>query len=80
MKNIMYSVTIQKLLQLIGIGVLVGFILGLIAFTSQSSFVMVITILLSVIILLLAAMFAELYHIREAINKQREEEKENPHL
>lgn len=68
-----YSVTLQKIILLTGIGVIIGAIVG---FTSVLGFdlegsVFVLSMFLSIISVYATAMYAELYHIREAINKQR---------
>ncbi|TGB01910.1 hypothetical protein [Halobacillus salinus] len=72
-----YSVTLQKILTLTGIGVIIGAIVG---FTSVLGFaldgsVFVLSMFLSILLVYVTAMYAELYHIREAINKQRREGK-----
>ncbi|ELK46673.1 hypothetical protein QRD89_01660 [Halobacillus sp. ACCC02827] len=68
-----YSVTLQKILLLTGIGVIIGAIVG---FTAVLGFdldgsIFVISMFLSIMSVYSTAMYAELYHIREAINKQR---------
>ncbi len=70
-----YSVTLQKIIILTGIGVIIGAIVG---FTSVQGFgldgsTFVLSMFLSIISVYATAMYAELYHIREAINKQRRE-------
>ncbi|MFZ0369619.1 hypothetical protein SAMN05216353_14020 [Halobacillus alkaliphilus] len=70
-----YSVTLQKIIFLTGIGVIIGAIVG---FTSVLGFdldgsVFVLSMFLSILSVYATAMYAELYHIREAINKQRKE-------
>ncbi|MGP4076131.1 hypothetical protein [Halobacillus sp. K22] len=72
-----YSVTLQKIIFLTGIGVIIGAIVG---FTSVLGFdldgsVFVLSMFLSILSVYATAMYAELYHIREAINKQRKEKK-----
>ncbi|GEN55143.1 hypothetical protein GLV98_17705 [Halobacillus litoralis] len=67
-----YSVTLQKIIFLTGIGVIIGAIIG---FSSVLGFgldgsVFVLSMFLSIISVYATAMYAELYHIREAINKQ----------
>ncbi|CDQ21575.1 hypothetical protein SAMN05192559_11122 [Halobacillus karajensis] len=67
-----YSVTFQKIIFLTGIGIIIGAIIG---FSSVLGFgldgsVFVISMFLSIISVYATAMYAELYHIREAINKQ----------
>ncbi|RWZ52331.1 hypothetical protein EQV77_15495 [Halobacillus fulvus] len=68
-----YSVTLQKIILLTGIGIIIGAIVG---FASVLGFgldgsVFVLSMFLSIISVYATAMYAELYHIREAINKQR---------
>ncbi|ASF37893.1 hypothetical protein CEH05_01655 [Halobacillus halophilus] len=70
-----YSVTLQKIIFLTGIGIIIGAIVG---FTSVLGFeldgsVFVLSMFLSILSVYATAMYAELYHIREAINKQRKE-------
>lgn len=70
-----YSVTFQKIIFLTGIGVIIGAIVG---FSSVLGFgldgsVFVLSMFLSILSVYATAMFAELYHIREAINKQRKD-------
>jgi len=72
---VFYSVTLQKIIFLTGIGVIIGAIVG---FTSVLGFdldgsVFVLSMFLSILSVYATAMYAELYHIREAINKQRKE-------
>lgn len=72
-----YSVTLQKIITLTGIGVIIGAIVG---FTSVLGFdldggIFVLSMFLSVLLVYVTAMYAELYHIREAINKQRREDR-----
>ncbi|RDY70705.1 hypothetical protein DXT76_11525 [Halobacillus trueperi] len=67
-----YSVTLQKIIFLTGIGIIIGAIIG---FSSVLGFgldgsVFVLSMFLSIISVYATAMYAELYHIREAINKQ----------
>ncbi|WP_406945369.1 hypothetical protein ACJA3J_01805 [Halobacillus sp. SY10] len=67
-----YSVTLQKIIFLTGIGIIIGAIIG---FSSVLGFgldgsVFVLSMFLSIISVYTTAMYAELYHIREAINKQ----------
>ncbi|MCA1012401.1 MULTISPECIES: hypothetical protein [Halobacillus] len=67
--------TLQKIIFLTGIGVIIGAIVG---FTSVLGFdldgsVFVLSMFLSILSVYATAMYAELYHIREAINKQRKE-------
>ncbi|MFD1019191.1 hypothetical protein ACFQ2J_08295 [Thalassobacillus hwangdonensis] len=62
----------QKILQFIVVGAAVGFLISI--FVREVN--MVYTILLTVIATFLTLMYAELYHIREAINRQRSEQKE----
>ncbi|MFG6119773.1 hypothetical protein [Thalassobacillus sp. B23F22_16] len=69
----MYSVTFQKILLYVGIGVFVGLMIGLLIGDVQLG---VYSTFLSIITILLTAIFAELYHVREAINKQRAEQKD----
>ncbi|MCP3031836.1 hypothetical protein LF817_10820 [Halobacillus sp. A1] len=74
-----YSVTLQKILIFLGIGVTIGAVIG---FSSVLGFgldgsVFVLSMFLSVLTVFAAAMYAELYHIREAVNKQRQEQKSN---
>ncbi|WP_226585290.1 hypothetical protein [Halobacillus litoralis] len=68
-----YSVTFQKIIYLTGIGIIIGAIVG---FSSVLGFdldgsVFVLSMFLSILSVYVTAMYAELYHIREAINKQR---------
>ncbi|WP_163528299.1 hypothetical protein [Halobacillus ihumii] len=73
----MYSVTLQKILIYIGWGIIIGAIIGfsaVLGFDLDGS-VFVLSIFLSIFGVFLAAMYAELYHIREAVNKQRREHK-----
>ncbi|SFK38167.1 hypothetical protein SAMN04487936_112113 [Halobacillus dabanensis] len=70
-----YSVTFQKIIFLTGIGIIIGAIVG---FSSVLGFgldgsVFVLSMFLSILSVYATAMYAELYHIREAINKQRKE-------
>ncbi|MBN9656444.1 hypothetical protein GLW00_18640 [Halobacillus litoralis] len=70
-----YSVTLQKIIFLTGIGVIIGAIIG---FSSVLGFgldgsVFVLSMFLSIISVYATAMYAELYHIREAINKQNKD-------
>ncbi|MBH0231634.1 hypothetical protein LCL89_13460 [Halobacillus yeomjeoni] len=72
-----YSVTLQKIIFLTSIGVIIGTIVG---FTSVLGFdldgsVFVLSMFLSILSVYATAMYAELYHIREAINKERREQK-----
>ncbi|MGP4069666.1 MULTISPECIES: hypothetical protein [Halobacillus] len=67
--------TLQKIIFLTGIGIIIGAIVG---FTSVLGFeldgsVFVLSMFLSILSVYATAMYAELYHIREAINKQRKE-------
>ena len=67
-----YSVTLKKIIFLTGIGIIIGAIIG---FSSVLGFgldgsVFVLSMFLSIISVYATAMYAELYHIREAINKQ----------
>ncbi|WP_181350267.1 hypothetical protein [Thalassobacillus sp. CUG 92003] len=69
----MYSVTFSKILQFIAIGIIVGVIIGfsaVLGFGLDGS-VFVVALFLSIICVFLSAMYAELYHIREAVNRQR---------
>lgn len=70
-----YSVTFQKIIYLTGIGIIIGAIVG---FSSVLGFgldgsVFVLSMFLSILSVYATAMYAELYHIREAINKQRKD-------
>ncbi|WP_173917827.1 hypothetical protein [Halobacillus sp. Marseille-Q1614] len=71
-----YSVTLQKILIFLGIGLTIGAVIGfsaVLGFGLDGS-VFVISMFLSILTVFASAMYAELYHIREAINKQRQEE------
>ncbi|KHE68526.1 hypothetical protein [Halobacillus sp. BBL2006] len=68
-----YSVTFQKIIYLTAIGVIIGAIVG---FTSVLGFdldgsIFVLSMFLSILSVYATAMYAELYHIREAINQER---------
>lgn len=70
---VFYSVTFQKIIYLTAIGVIIGAIVG---FTSVLGFdldgsVFVLSMFLSILSVYATAMYAELYHIREAINQER---------
>ncbi|WP_082236081.1 hypothetical protein [Halobacillus massiliensis] len=72
-----YSVTLQKILIFLGIGLTIGAVIG---FSSVLGFgldgtAFLVSVFLSIIVVFASAMYAELYHIREAINKQRQEQK-----
>ncbi|UOQ91708.1 hypothetical protein MUO14_14270 [Halobacillus shinanisalinarum] len=70
-----YSVTLQKILIFTGWGIIIGAIVGfsaVLGFDLDGS-VFILSMFLSIIGVFLAAMYAELYHIREAVNKQRKE-------
>ncbi|MCA0972560.1 hypothetical protein LCM20_18335 [Halobacillus litoralis] len=70
-----YSVTLQKIITLTGIGIIIGAIVGfsaVLGFELDGS-VFVLSMFLGIISVYATAMYAELYHIREAINKQRRE-------
>jgi hypothetical protein len=72
---VFYSVTFQKIIYLTGIGIIIGAIVG---FSSVLGFgldgsVFVLSMFLSILSVYATAMYAELYHIREAINKQRKD-------
>ncbi|AKG05418.1 hypothetical protein AAV35_012015 [Salimicrobium jeotgali] len=68
-----YSLTFQKIVLFAAIGLIIG---GLIGFAGVLGFdldgsIFIISVLLSMLLVFAAAMFAELYHIREAINRSR---------
>ncbi|WP_101846718.1 hypothetical protein [Halobacillus sp. Marseille-P3879] len=67
-----YSVTLQKILIFLGIGVTVGAVIGFSAVYGfdQGGVVFILSMFLSIFTVFAAAMYAELYHIREAVNKQ----------
>ncbi|MFQ3545087.1 hypothetical protein Q7A53_13475 [Halobacillus rhizosphaerae] len=70
-----YSVTLQKIILFTGIGIVVGAIVGFTAVLGfdLSGSVFVLSMFLSILCVYATAMYAELYHIREAINRERRE-------
>ncbi|MBN8237024.1 hypothetical protein JF544_17340 [Halobacillus kuroshimensis] len=72
-----YSVTFQKIIYLTAIGVIIGAVVGFSAVLGfdlgGTSFIL--SMFLSILLVYVTAMYAELYHIREAINKQRREDR-----
>ncbi|MFC7063614.1 hypothetical protein [Halobacillus seohaensis] len=74
-----YSVTLQKILIFLGIGVTIGAVVGfsaVLGFELDGS-VFVLSMFLSILTVFAAAMYAELYHIREAVNKQRQQQNQS---
>nr|WP_318540153.1 hypothetical protein [Terribacillus saccharophilus] len=70
----MYSVTFGKLLQFAAIGLVIGFIIGMVAMLGfdLNFMAMILSVLLSIIGAFATGMYAELYHIRQAVNEQTE--------
>ncbi|MFP7170013.1 hypothetical protein [Terribacillus sp. 7520-G] len=70
----MHSVTFGKILQFTAIGLVIGFIIGAVAMLGFDSdfMAMIVSVLLSIIGAFAAGMYAELYHIRQAVNEQTE--------
>jgi hypothetical protein len=69
----MYSVTFQKIILLTAIGIVIGAVVG---FTAILGFELtgeafILSMFLSILSVYASAMYAELYHIREAINQER---------
>ncbi|WP_347861620.1 hypothetical protein U0355_13540 [Salimicrobium sp. PL1-032A] len=68
-----YSLTFQKIMIFTAIGLIAGSLIGfagVLGFGLDGS-VFIISVLLSMLVVFAAAMFTELYHIREAINRSR---------
>ncbi|WP_076559997.1 hypothetical protein [Salimicrobium flavidum] len=69
----LYSITFQKIVIFASIGLIIGSLIGfsgVLGFGLDGS-IFIISVLLTMVVVFAAAMFAELYHIREAINRSR---------